>query len=145
MKKLLFIGSMFFVTLNYSCTQTVEKAEETAEAGKEGENTKEEPVSLSVGITFRSDGVHPGIASEWIQLNYGNDSKLNEIYYWNSNDETKKKLEILNQDHQDGEISATTGQLKFKGNPTVYNFSCVENMFNLFDTEAETFQEFEQE
>ncbi len=143
MKKILFIA----LTLGYfSCGQKA--AGNTAVADSTTVENKTEVVQKEIqpsGNYYRSDGFHNGIASEWIQVKYKEDgSEVEAMWYWDTNTEGKIRLTILSQTSSDGEISATTGTLKFPSSKDEYSFVIIEDRFGLTDSD-ERYQEFEHE
>lgn len=137
MKKLFFIGSMLVVSLSLSCNQAPEITEkEEATETAETQESKVEKLTPK-GTIYRCDGTYPGISSEWVQLDYNDETgMLRAIWYWNTKNEDKVQLTILNQESHDGEISGQTGQLKFDGNPTHYSFANIEDEFRLMDDDG---------
>jgi hypothetical protein len=116
--------------------QEVEKKEQTPE--------KEQVSNEPRGAIYRCDGFYNGIASEWIQVALSEDgSKIEGIWYWNTQDENKKMLQVLDYTVSQGEISGSSGKLAF---PTgeKYGFGQVEDRFNLTHEDGRL-QEFEYE
>ncbi len=96
------------------------------------------------GNIYRCDGFHNGIASEWIQVSYDENGEVNGMWFWDTNNENKKSLDIVKQEFQDGEISATTGTLRFPNVSGDYKFVIIEDRFGLTD-ENDVYQEFDHE
>lgn len=114
-----------------------------------GSNTAQKTYSKSAflqtsGSIFRCDGFYNGIASEWVQVAFseeGND--IDGIWYWNSEDESPVKLEILDITFSEGEISGFSGELAFPSGDK-YEFGQVEDRFTLTHPGGR-FQEFDYE
>lgn len=134
----------------FSCGQKAEKTAVVADATVvenkiEEKNVEEddEPYVKPGGNIYRSDGFHNGIASEWIQVKFGeNGGNLQGIWYWDSNNAEIRRLKILEEEHLEGEISAVTGVLKFPNNNDTFEFVIIEDRFGLTDVN-ENYQEFD--
>ena len=97
------------------------------------------------GSIFRCDGFYPGIASEYLQVDFNAEKKkIEAIWYWNTQDEKKISLKIFSQKYTEGEISGFDGELQFPDNDDKVAWGCVEDRFNLTH-KGDRFQEFELE
>ncbi|WP_027002216.1 hypothetical protein [Hugenholtzia roseola] len=129
-------------TLNQTETSQTEANEASAQSKQMPE--KEQVSGKPRGSIYRCDGFYNGIASEWIQVAFSQDgSKIEGIWYWNTQDENKKALQVSDYQVSKGEISGSTGIVTF---PTgeKYGFGQVEDRFNLTHEDGR-FQEFEYE
>jgi hypothetical protein len=101
--------------------------DETVET-KQVETKKVEPQ----GLIYRSDGFYNGIASEWLQMYFDTETgKLQNIWYWNTQDEKKIELKIVGQELGSGEISAMTVYLQFPNETTKKTLTMVEGNVTL--------------
>lgn len=95
------------------------------------------------GTIYRCDGFRPGTASEWVQVAYADkENKIVGIWLWDSNNEKKVQVKILEQRFAEGEISGFAGTFEYPGGDK-YGFGIVEDRFNI--STDDQFQEFEYE
>ncbi len=114
-----------------------------ANTAQAAEPRSEETMVEKIVVRYRSDGFYPGMASEWLEVTYNADFRLLQIDYWNTADETKQTLSILEQSFETGEISGYVGKLAFPGQAPIA-FGSIEDRFNLIH-DGDRFQEFELE
>ena len=124
--------------------------EDSTAVDKGKDEPAKEPQSLNEnqeprGVIYRSDGFHPGVASEWVQVAYNDErDQIIGIWYWSTADETKIPLKIIKVEFATGELGGVTGELSFTGDDEKIGFGMIEERFN-FSFADERFQEFEYE
>jgi len=92
-------------------------------------------------LTFRSDGVRPGLTSEWIELVVDvEENKIINMHYWSTANDSKSAVLVIEQDYFMDEISGFVGKIRFSSED-VYEFGLIEDRFNLLDDYG-LFQEF---
>lgn len=116
------------------------------QATKENEQPKETIAKnqKTKGLKYRSDGFHPGVRSEWLQIDIDNKQNIKSILYWSTEDEKPIKLNIFKQDYSSGEISGFTAEIGFPDSPEVLKLGLIEDKANLTWADGQ-FQEFEME
>lgn len=93
--------------------------------------------------TYRSDGYRPSVASEWIKVVYSPDqTTINLILYWSSNNETPIELELIESKFENGEDTGWAGIVKSTDGFFEYGFGIVEDRFNLIFDDEGRMQEF---
>ena len=95
-----------------------------------------QPQGKPKGAIYRADGARPGMASEWVQVDYDKKvNKINGIWYWNVKNEKPIQVKVLKQEFSsdpEGMISGYDGELSFyKGHKA--GFGIIEQTFILED------------
>ncbi len=123
-----------------------ETPETTAELASDtpapnGEADAEDMESETFTAVYRCDGFYPGIASEWVAITTDSESAtIIKAEYWNTDDETKVALRIIEQTYFDEGMPGYTGTVVFPGQDPI-GFGIVEDMFNLTH-DGDRFQQF---
>ncbi len=122
-------------------SDTVKK--QTAKVNKETKKTTAKE-QKPTGLKYRSDGFHPGVTSEWLQVDVDKNQNIKSIFYWSTADEKPIKLNIFKQKYSSGEISGFIIELGFPDSPEVLKLGLIEDKANLTWADGQ-FQEFEME
>lgn len=132
MRQLIYGLAIVLLASCKSATATEEVQEKVAEVQEE---VKEDDNLKPSGVIFSCDGFHNGIASEFIQIAYSESGgKILGIWYWDTNNDTKRRLTVLSQEHH-SDLGAVTGKLKFPSSDDVYSYSQIEDWFALSDSD----------
>lgn len=122
-------------------TEATEVAAQASEPAASSEEANDEDESETFTATYRSDGFYPGIASEWVAVTTDSETAaITKIEYWNTDDETKVSLRIIQQTYHDEGMPGYDGTLAFPDQDPI-GFGIVEDMFNLTH-EGDRFQQF---
>lgn len=121
-------------------TETVtELTSDTPSPTNEADATEMEPETFTA--VYRSDGFYPGIASEWIAITTDSESAaIIKAEYWNTDDDAKVPLRIIEQTYHDEGMPGYDGTLAFPGQDPI-GFGIVEDLFNLTHDD-DRFQQF---
>lgn len=132
MKQIIYGLALIALVSCKSANGAEEIKEEQTEVAQE---VKQEDNIKPSGVIFSCDGFHNGIASEFIQILYSESgNKVLGIWYWDTNNDTKKRLTVLSEEHHN-DLGAVTGKLKFPGSNDVYSYSQIEDWFSLTDSD----------
>ena len=91
-------------------------------------------------VTYRLDGRYPGIASEWVEVEYSDihPNHIDRVKYWNTAEEPDS-LEIIDQHHQAyAGGGAYTGTLRFPISGDQYTYAINSAGFVLSDGTADS-------
>ena len=123
------------ILLMASCNSAAETEELNEQPTEVVNEEKQEDNLKPSGVIYSCDGFHNGIASEFIQILYSESgSKILGIWYWDTNNDNKIRLEVLSEEHHD-DLGAVNGKLKFPSSDDIYRFSQIEDWFSLTDSD----------
>ncbi len=130
-------------SLPNSSTKTEEKSTATPPVKQEAQTTKQSKSITS--ITFVCYDCYGGLQGSWYQVDYDMESMtISSMWYWDTENENKKALKILEQKHEAvEEISATTGKFQFPHSGDIYEFVIIENRLTI--TAGDVSYDYEQE
>lgn len=131
------IGLFLFACEKPNETTTVaDPATETTEMDAMNETSNEVQETAKAepnGTIYGCDDCFPGLRGSWYQVDVDWDAKkIHGIWYWDTENEDKKEMKILEQEFSEGEeISGFGGKFEFPSSGNVYDFGIVESNFNV--------------
>lgn len=148
-KTVLFLatGLLLFACNKNSSTQENEPITNSTEETATNQETTTEATTAQEpnGPIYGCGDCFPGLRGSWYQVSIDWDAnKIHGIWYWDSENEKKEELIVLEQHYSEGEeISGYGGKMKFPSSGDVYDFGIVETNFNV--SSGDSFYQYEQE
>lgn len=120
-------------SLPNSSTKTVDSPTNSLPGDQKSHNQPHHQNKTITSITFFCYDCFPGLQGSWYQVDYDMESSMiSGIWYWDSENESKIALKILEQKSENGgEISATTGKIQFPLSGDIYDFVIIENRLTI--------------
>lgn len=120
-------------SLPNSSTKTEAKPTTAPPVKQESKNPATNQNKSITSITFACYDCFGGLQGSWYQVDYDMETlTISSMWYWDSENESKKALKILEQKSDEGgEISATTGKIQFPLSGDIYDFVIIENRLTI--------------
>lgn len=123
MKKIAWV--LVFILAVVACKKEAQQL--TENPSENVEETQQEPKSFAhTSSIFRNDGFYDNLESEWIRVDFGDEGKINEIWYWNDAKQEKKQLKFTAENFNSP--FNFKGELKFADSNINLNFTLIDDV-----------------